>query len=252
MPLLDFYVPIRCPLCSRESPRTNPSPLCEDCGDRLSGTRLTREGRCEICFFPIHAGGCSFCRSRIVFFDRHESIFPLSGGWNIILKKWKFENDRALFRIFVNAAAERASSFAADALVYIASGRAGRAVRSYQPCADLARAVGGGLGVPSFPALVKATSRQSGRGYSDRFVAITGALNVNTDIRKASRVILIEDVFTTGATANEAARVLKKNGVNDVTVLSLLFREDLDVQVEDERAHDVDIEGRIEGRLAPH
>ncbi len=65
-------------------------------------------------------------------------------------------------------------------------------------------------------------------------------------------MILLEDVFTTGATANEAARVLKKGGVNDVTVLSLLFREDLDVQVEDERAHDVDIEGRIEGRLASY
>jgi predicted amidophosphoribosyltransferase len=80
------------------------------------------------------------------------------------------------------------------------------------------------LQVSAGPDLRKRARRnQSGRTYADRFYAVHDSLAFVGPARHR-RWLLLEDVFTTGATANEAARILKKNGALSVFVLSLLLR----------------------------
>ncbi|MCB1322963.1 MAG: hypothetical protein KDK34_22090, partial [Leptospiraceae bacterium] len=61
--------------------------------------------------------------------------------------------------------------------------------------------------------------------FNRRFFAVHDKIALNGSSGGAVQ-ILLEDLWTTGATANEAARVLKKNGVRKVIVLSLLLREE--------------------------
>ncbi|MEG2860486.1 MAG: phosphoribosyltransferase family protein, partial [Clostridia bacterium] len=49
-------------------------------------------------------------------------------------------------------------------------------------------------------------------------------INDNKDILKNKKVLLIDDIFTTGSTVNEISKVLKLNGVDKVFVMTLLTR----------------------------
>lgn len=231
MGLLKFLSPPECPVCALGVAELGQA--CVECAAHLEADALDAAGRCPRCFFETPRGAsCAFCSGRPVWFDRHVSLYRCSARWRRTLHAWKFENDRALWRLFAPRLLAHAPTLAqpgVDAVFWIDSGVSGRALRFYQPCADPARALAAALAAPARAGLRKiARDKQSGRSYLDRFRAVAGSLEAAFPARTTglSHCALLEDVFTTGATANEAARILKKNGVATVTVVSLLLREE--------------------------
>ena len=228
-----------CPLCNRPGRGLLPVP-CGRCSrkDVLSGLiEPMSGGRCSRCaaLLPT-AQSCgeegTFCAGRSVFFDRHRALWPLSAERRELLHRWKFENERELWRFIWERARAvpallaglRAARF--DCVAWIDSGRGGRRVRNYQPCADLARAMGAALNCPAGALLRKRHRRtQSALSLPERFFAMHGSLECPPGRDVPARVLLMEDVYTTGATANEAARCLKKNGAFHVEVISLFIRD---------------------------
>ena len=67
---------------------------------------------------------------------------------------------------------------------------------------------------------VKATSRQVGQSDDERAANVAGAFLASPTV-KGLKLLLIDDVLTTGATANEAARVLLAAGAVEVQVFTL-------------------------------
>lgn len=66
------------------------------------------------------------------------------------------------------------------------------------------------------------TPTQTGQGRKDRLKNLRGAFQVcNPEKVAGKRICLIDDVFTTGATASECSRTLLKAGVSEVCVLTL-------------------------------
>ena len=90
----------------------------------------------------------------------------------------------------------------------------------------LARAVSSGSGVPCDPFLlarVKHTRRQVGLTKAQRQENLQGAFRVPPAARallKGKRVLLIDDVLTTGSTANAASRALLRSGAAAVDILA--------------------------------
>ena len=79
-------------------------------------------------------------------------------------------------------------------------------------------------GQSSLKALVKIrdTEPQFSLKGEARWKNVRGAFQVNSEvIEKAQKVLLVDDVYTTGATVHEAAKTLKKEGVQEVDVLTL-------------------------------
>ena len=67
-----------------------------------------------------------------------------------------------------------------------------------------------------------ATAPQTALGRTQRAVNIENAFDLNDPHKvKDKRVLLIDDVYTTGATVNECARLLLNCGARDVDVLTL-------------------------------
>lgn len=99
-----------------------------------------------------------------------------------------------------------------------------RAVRRFNQAAELARRLSDRLEIPAAALLSRSrpTESQDGRTREQRAVNVAGAFRVSDAARgrvAGARVILIDDVLTTGATLAEATRVLQDAGAAAVDVL---------------------------------
>ena len=115
---------------------------------------------------------------------------------------------------------------AADLIVPVPLHRFRLLWRKFNQAAELARAIGGLSGKPVLIDAVrrtKRTRRQIGLGQRAREDNVRGAFSVTPEGREAlfgRRVVLIDDVYTTGATVAAVTRALKRAGSADVTVLT--------------------------------
>jgi ComF family protein len=94
--------------------------------------------------------------------------------------------------------------------------------RGYNQSIEIARVISGKEGIAiDRTSLIRqrSTSTQTGLDARSRLKNIKGAFRLNKKI-SYRHVLIIDDVVTTGATVNEIARLLKKNGVEEVGVLS--------------------------------
>ena len=69
---------------------------------------------------------------------------------------------------------------------------------------------------------IRSTASQTGLGRANRLLNIKGAFAVAPrESLENKKVLLVDDVYTTGATVNECARVLLDAGVQSVDILTL-------------------------------
>jgi ComF family protein len=101
--------------------------------------------------------------------------------------------------------------------------------RRFNQSALLARALSRQSGIPHDPTLlvrVKRTKSMGGLNRSERMKNVRKAFALGGSARSRAalsgrRVILVDDVYTTGATVNACARVLRKAGVAHISVLTV-------------------------------
>ena len=99
--------------------------------------------------------------------------------------------------------------------------------RRYNQAAIIAFALGKDVNLPVLPDLLirkRHTKTQGHLSAKARFVNVKRAFELNekyADKIKGKTIILIDDVYTTGATVRECAKVLTKAGVGKVHVLTL-------------------------------
>ncbi len=114
----------------------------------------------------------------------------------------------------------------ADVIVPIPLHRRRFFTRGFNQAAELARALSERSGLPCAPeALIrsKPTRQQVGLGQKERQANVRGAFKVPEAAEiavKGRRVLVVDDVFTTGATVSSAARALKRGGAAEVDVLT--------------------------------
>jgi ComF family protein len=211
--LLDLVFPLRCAGCGRGA-----WPFCEACQERLGAVTPPL---CARCGRPTRApvAACGECPPREIASARAPFLFE--GPVRQALHRLKFSGWKAVSEA-LGAAMATAHEGEVDVVTWVPLGQRRRASRGYDQARALARVAAGRLDLPLVPLLRRTTNTapQARRNAAERREALRGAFAVTARPPPAGRVLLVDDVLTTGATAAECARTLLDGGAASVSLLT--------------------------------
>ena len=186
--------------------------------------------------FPLdETGRCALCRLGLQGFDAVYSYGSYEGTLRELVHLFKYGGVRPLagtFGRFLIQALPRETTF--DLIVPMPLHWFKRWQRGFNQADLLARVIGKKWNVPvrSVIRRRRATSPQAGLTNAKRRANVRGAFQITRGRSlQGMRVLLVDDVVTTGATASACARVLKRAGVEHVALL-VLARTDRRAAVE--------------------
>lgn len=197
-------------------------PKCLLCGKILEPEELDL---CRAC--RTDGPECRNYRMKLPFIDSWAAVWYYEGQARESLLRFKFRGARGYARGYGRLLAmrlqqEHPEGF--DLLTWVPISKRRKLRRGYDQVELLARAVGRELGMPPVSALQKIRNNrpQSGiHGEAQRKANVLGVYRVRKVDVTGKRILLLDDILTTGATASEAARVLKTAGAAQVHVAAL-------------------------------
>ncbi len=220
--LLDALLPPRCAACGQPGQRWCPAcqvaaprlrlPLCRQCGEPLaSRTRATL---------------CEHCRAASPAYHGAVAWGLYGGSLQTAIQKFKFQRDSGLALVFSGLLAEavQAQAWPLDTVVAVPLGAQRLRQRGYNQAALLARPLAARLGC-RYPrrALVRVreTRPQVGLSRPERHQNMAGAFAARPEQVRNRTVLVVDDVMTSGATLDAAARALLAAGARAVYAATL-------------------------------
>ncbi len=221
---MDILFPGRCILCGEWLLAGAAAPLCPPCQETLRRLEGNRCSRCGIRLISEH-GTCTRCRDADYVFRSNVALFPYSGEARRLLNALKFGGRLRLAAWFAEQAAGHLA--AAGIPVVPVPARPGR--RSPDPVERIARRLSHDHGV-TVVRLLRRTggAPQKTLDLKERRENLLGRIRLAPGVRADSippQVVLVDDVFTTGATLDACARVLLAAGCERVDTLTLVIEE---------------------------
>lgn len=227
--VLSLLLPWRCIACGASV--EGPGALCPEC---WSGIAFIAPPLCACCGypFPYEVGAsalCASCTAHPPQFERARAVFVYDAASRGPLLAFKHADRTDAAPAFAQWLRRAGTELLADdpLIVPVPLHRTRLMVRRYNQSAELARALAAASGAVCVPDLLLRTRRtpsQGGLSASGRRRNVQGAfaLRPGTAARvQGRRMLLIDDVFTTGATVDACARALRRAGSGPVDVLTL-------------------------------
>ena len=214
MSVLDLLLPRRCLVCGAGS-----TELCETCHRLLP--RLPPP-LCERCGAPVvwPVRRCAECSGRRLAFASARAAVGYDDRVRTLVAAWKERGQRTVARLAGDVVVAVVPRPEVHALVPVPAD-AGRLVRrGHSPAAVLARELGARWDLPVLTALARDEGRPRQRGLPlrERGRNVAGAFGATSEAPE--RVALVDDVYTTGATASAAASALRRAGARSVDVVT--------------------------------
>jgi predicted amidophosphoribosyltransferase len=178
---------------------------------------------CERCGAPTvwPVSRCNECRGRRLAFACARAAVSYDTLVQRIVAAWKERGLRRLAEIAAALAADTVVDARVDCITFVPPDRGRTLRRGHHPAEALARELGNLIGLETRPLLQRARPVDAQRGLTRaaRRRNVAGAF-AGTSTRPPPSVLLADDVYTTGATANAAAAALRRAGARRVEVVT--------------------------------
>ncbi len=211
----------RCLLCSTEQIE---GPLCPRC---YAGLELLQGNRCTTCSAPLISEErvCTRCRNRNFSFSGSTSLFSYEGDVKELIHQYKFNHDKQLSRTFAQLLYDTYLAHLPPdtVIVPVPARRVTKKHRGWDHMEIIAKHLEKKYGVEVLYCLTRNGSMsQKSLDYAGRMRNLQGKILVKpSPVPLPEKVLLIDDVFTTGATIEQCSCVLRTAGVTEVSALTL-------------------------------
>lgn len=192
-------------------------PYCLKCGKQLDS--MTQEY-------------CNDCRRLDHIYDRGLSVFKYHDHIKESIYRFKYKDCKCYGDFYGEQMAEKYTEiikkWQPDAIVPVPIHKARMKKRGYNQAEVIGRALSKRLNIPMDIKVLfreKKTEPQKKLSKEIRIKNVENAFKVLANVVKYNKIILVDDIYTTGATINACARVLKQAGVREVYFISICIGE---------------------------
>ena len=229
--LLALFYPEICQICRTQKATHAESYICSSCRNGKSGIHLVEPPFCECCGLPF-AGDitvtfeCANCREQELQFRSARAAVEFTGVIKEIIHRYKYNHaawfEPLLAELLVTAGKPTLQQPDWDWIVPIPLHWARLRGRTFNQSERIARHLSRATGIPMHNKLLKRvypTHTQTRLTRAERTENVKRAFAYRGGTRlDGARIILVDDVLTTGATASACAKLLKQNGASVVDV----------------------------------
>ncbi len=225
---LGLLYPEVCQLCGEGRAGAADGYVCEACQQRVM---FIKPPFCRVCGSPragaiTHDFQCASCRDLDLQFAWARSSVLLSGPVEEAIHRYKYNRqmwfEGFLARLLVREAMPVLRTARWDVIVPVPLHPLKRREREFNQAERLARRLGKASGLPVAGRLlqrIKATQTQTRLSRTERVENVHGAFALRRPISlRGQHCLVVDDVFTTGSTTSECARVLRQAGAVEVSV----------------------------------
>ncbi len=199
-------------------------PVCGICG-KINKKSLCK--KCEIQLKPYEMN--SICKPKNKYFDYQIKILKYKGIVRERIIDFKFNEKSYLYKTFAKIILNDKKVYGFlkkyDIIIYVPMYIKKKMLRGYNQCELIAKELASKLQIEKqFNNLkkIKDTKKQSSLIKEERKANIKDAFKINNSTSIINKkIILFDDIYTTGSTVNECSRILKEAGAREVLVLTL-------------------------------
>lgn len=222
----DLLFPRRCPVCGGVA-MPKGRLICPACLKQLS---FISSPACMKCGKEIGSRDqeyCADCIRRKKSFERGFALLNYDSRAAASMAAVKYHNKREYLDFYARAAALRFGKqfrqVGIQVIVPVPVHASRLKTRGFNQAAVLAEKLSAELGIPWEELLirVKKTDPQKSLGSAERLKNLRGAFEAEQEAGKWERVLLVDDIYTTGSTAEICSRALLKTGVKQVFVFAV-------------------------------
>ena len=217
---LDLIFPKTCGYCEKIT--LNNGYICNECREKYI---YEFQNKCKLCgkttynIYDI----CNECIGKRIYYSSLRYVTFYEDIMKQRITEYKFFEKKYLSHFFAEIILNNVEKFEADLLIPVPIGKKRKLERGYNQSDLIAKELAQKWDIkfePNVLKKVKETPKQSKLTARERQKNIKNAFEViDLDRVKGKKVILFDDIFTTGATVNEISRLLIKCGANAVNII---------------------------------
>ncbi len=228
--VFQFVLPPQCPCCGKFL-EENQQGFCSTC---LSEIHWIRPPFCSICGTPFISGEiqnhpCSACTIHRRYFTIARALGAFEGSLQAAIHRWKYEGKTHLTPFFAEWIAGGLNRYwelnSLDLLIPVPLHPQRLRERGFNQGLLLVKELSRRTGIPYLRTILKKkkpTLPQVNLSGVERERGLRGTFHVIEKQELSGKsVLLVDDVYTTGATVNECSKVLLRGGAKKVDVLTL-------------------------------
>ncbi len=230
----DLILPDLCAVCmqplvtvrSKKYPRV---PLCNKCAysadSELFIKKYPNMSRCMRCGYPLTSEMdlCSRCREKEWNFTNSSSLFIYADIIKELIRAYKFDNLKLIADFFAfHIQNEYSDNYEDSVIVPVPCRPRAKKSRGWDQIEVICRILNNSYNLPvSYLLKRKNGPAQKTLSYQKRLTNLENQISIKKSANPPEKVLLFDDVFTTGATMDYCSKLLISEGIKDVRCITL-------------------------------